>query len=295
MNANQSLFEASHATRSAMKMPLCSTGSLQRGPPTVSHLHVMAGAQISDVNQMLMLLVEDRRPVPLCIPFETVAGEMTWALFETLFNNIHKAVTCMSSQWKTNGPIQPTFGAAYHLCSTWLKTPLLCITIYQWMEAIIQSVHFFPETGFLTMDNLFWAQFDKGGVGHFDIEYANMLFIIAQHVQHHTLQRILNGTADDYQLLPLDQIQSNHLKPSFYGDHDLLKANHTAYVHMQFASREYHFNHAKTANKNKYTTYAKNLTSLGHAREKGGFEVALQTTPARTGDAYVTSSVLWGV
>ena len=67
-----------------------------------------------------------------------------------------------------------------------------------------------PETGVLNMDNLYWEKFDKGGVGIFDLEYANMLTMLTQFVNNFTRKQFENGIDTGYKILPLGKIHRNH-------------------------------------------------------------------------------------
>jgi len=99
------------------------------------------------------------------------------------------------------------------------------------MEEPILAMKLLPAAGFLTMDNLYWEKFDKGGAGIFDLEYTNMFTTLTQFVDNFTRKQFENGIDKGYKILPLGKIQSNHYKVSFYGDSAFLTIHCTVCTH----------------------------------------------------------------
>ena len=100
--------------------------------------------------------------------------------------------------------------------------------------------------------------------------------MLTQVVNNFTRKQLEEGIDKGYKILPLGKIQSNHFKVSFNGDSPFLRKHNEEHVQSQYKIREFVFLQKKTNQTNPHATYSSLLTSLGHARREGGYELVAQ-------------------
>ena len=122
-----------------------------------------------------------------------------------------------------------------------------------------------------------------------------MLTTLTQFVNNFTRKQFENGIDKGYKICPLGKIQSNHYKVSIYGDSVFLTKHHGPYLQSQYTLREFAYNQKKATQTNPHATYSSTLTSLGHGRRVGGFELVAQKTAKNRGDLYSSTQIVWGL